>query len=291
MLNQIHNRGLMTHMPFLAPWPGGERVLFFCCADKSRVWKLMYEKNNEQHRIETGLSDATLECSPTAWYDSAGWHVSFVGGFAPDDRRYYLYRMDGPSLDKLSPPESIVHTSTGFVYGNRVVFGERSTIHIIDDTIEREIKIPNSHFYRISYRPDYPDKLLISIHDEITDDIYVVEHDLQTGEQHKIECDGKAAYKCAILGNEIFYADKSGIGFEERKIVTGQSVVRQFIGKIIPARVETNPDTDPIGKKRFEVCKSCSQSTDSGFGCKHYAGCCFGRWRSQPENKCPEGKW
>ena len=50
-------------------------------------------------------------------------------------------------------------------------------------------------------------------------------------------------------------------------------------------------DSGVLGKNRFEICKACGQSTDTGFGCAHHKGCCFGRWRSQPENKCPEGKW
>ncbi|MDD5677476.1 MAG: hypothetical protein PHW60_05715 [Kiritimatiellae bacterium] len=47
----------------------------------------------------------------------------------------------------------------------------------------------------------------------------------------------------------------------------------------------------PVAKQRFAVCKSCAQSKEAGFGCFHHIGCCFGRWRSQPESKCPEGKW
>ena len=47
----------------------------------------------------------------------------------------------------------------------------------------------------------------------------------------------------------------------------------------------------PVAKLRFEICKSCAQSQDAGFGCIHHIGCCFGQWRSQPENKCYEGKW
>ena len=46
-----------------------------------------------------------------------------------------------------------------------------------------------------------------------------------------------------------------------------------------------------IIRSRFQICKSCPQSKDAGFGCTHHAGCCFGQWRRQLENKCPEGKW
>ncbi len=44
-------------------------------------------------------------------------------------------------------------------------------------------------------------------------------------------------------------------------------------------------------KRRFEICKACELSQDDGFACKLYEGCCFGRWRSEPDNKCPAGKW
>ena len=47
----------------------------------------------------------------------------------------------------------------------------------------------------------------------------------------------------------------------------------------------------PVARQRFEVCKTCASSKDAGFGCVHHIGCCFGQWRSHPENKCPEGKW
>jgi len=46
-----------------------------------------------------------------------------------------------------------------------------------------------------------------------------------------------------------------------------------------------------LAKQRFEICKSCDKSMENGFGCIHHKGCCFGKWRSRPENKCPEGKW
>ena len=50
-------------------------------------------------------------------------------------------------------------------------------------------------------------------------------------------------------------------------------------------------DHNQVAKQRFEICKLCNQSSDAGFGCAHYVGCCFGQWRSQPASKCPEGNW
>jgi hypothetical protein len=44
-------------------------------------------------------------------------------------------------------------------------------------------------------------------------------------------------------------------------------------------------------KRRFALCKACAHSRDDGFACTLHRGCCFGRWRSNPANHCPAGRW
>jgi len=44
-------------------------------------------------------------------------------------------------------------------------------------------------------------------------------------------------------------------------------------------------------KQRFDICKKCEQASDGGFKCALHKGCCFGAWRTRPENACPLGKW
>jgi len=44
-------------------------------------------------------------------------------------------------------------------------------------------------------------------------------------------------------------------------------------------------------KRRFEICKSCEHSRDNGFACILYHGCCFGKFRSNTNNRCPDGHW
>lgn len=44
-------------------------------------------------------------------------------------------------------------------------------------------------------------------------------------------------------------------------------------------------------KQRFDICKKCERSSDGGFKCALHKGCCFGAWRTRPENACPLGKW
>ena len=217
-------------MPFLAPSPSGGRILFFCCSDETRVWKLIYEENNDYFRVETGLPEDTIECAPTAWHDDDGWHVSFIGGFTPECRDYFLYRMDGKDLRRMSPAHTVHMASVGFVYKDRMAYGVQNKI-VVQDKGEKTISVdvPDSYLYRISYRPDQPDLLLVSVHDRKTKEVYLMECDIKTGVQNEIECDGKPAYKCAILGNEIVYANKTGIQFESRQVTSPKKIKRTYL--------------------------------------------------------------
>jgi hypothetical protein len=229
MIEFMHNRGFMTHMPFLAPLSSGGRIIFFCCSDETRIWKLVYEENNDYFRIETGLSEDTIECSPTAWQDVDGWHVSFIGGFTPECRDYFLYRMDGKELCRMSPARVVRMASTGFIFKDRTVYGDQNKIIIQEARETISIDVPDSYLYRISYCPDDPDRLLASVHNRKTKEVYLLEHDLKTGVQSKIECDGVPAYKCAILGNEIVYANKTGNHFEQRQLTLAKEINRQYL--------------------------------------------------------------
>jgi hypothetical protein len=291
-LKQIHDRGDMTHMPFLAPRQQKRRVLFFCKADRPKIWKLHYEDERGVHRVNTGLPDDTVECSPTAWLDDTGWHISFIGGNTPANRRYYLYRMDGMTLDSLAQATVVIKTGAGFVHNERLVYTREGTVFIDDGQNKiRTINFQNHRIYRVSYRPDEMETLIITAHDVQKNKIYVIEHDLVTNNENIIACDGKAAYKCAILGTEIIYADKFGPGFEQRRIKTGKSIERQFTRQFVPDKIDRKPNADPIGKVRFEICRACNKSKEYGYACDVYKGDCFDCWRVKSENKCPEGKW
>ncbi len=218
--------GSMTHMPFLAPALDGSVVLFFCRAEgkakkePGRVWKAFYlPPEGEAQRLATGMASDVCECAPTAWQDETGWHVSFIAGGAPADRRFRLYRMDGPALDRLSPPVAIQAARTGFIYRDRLVWGDmESLVHVRDAAGEQVIELPGAFLYRLAYVSDAPDRLLISAQWIMENEVFTLEYDLATGHQHFIECDGKPAYKCTILGDEVVFADRCGSGFEERKL-------------------------------------------------------------------------
>lgn len=42
---------------------------------------------------------------------------------------------------------------------------------------------------------------------------------------------------------------------------------------------------------RYKICQACEHTISAGHGCALRSGCCFGRWRTKPENQCPAGKW
>ena len=226
MITEINTTSALTHMPFLCESLEGERVLFHAAADASErpLWQLYYTVGNgEAQRLETGFEPGTIECSPTAWQDESGWHVTFIAqqpanAGVPGVGR--LYRMDGPSLDQLSKPVSLRVARTGFVYHDRIAVGEiQDVVHVHDTSGDRKIVIPGAFLYRVSYRADAPDKLLIS-GDWIgeTADVFCLEYDLETDEQRYIECDGHPAYKCTIFRDEVLFAERMQGGFENRRI-------------------------------------------------------------------------
>lgn len=223
MLTQINQNSQLTHMPFLCRNELGEKILFYCVSDacETPCWRLHYIiGDGEPKRLETGFEHGAIECSPTAWQDESGWHISFISNGIPNGLNYRLYRMDGETLETLSQPISLRKARTGFVYKDRIVVGEiQDVVHVHDTTGDHKIVVPGAFLYRASYQADSTEKLLISgdwIGEE--EDVFTLEYDLETDSQRFIECDGRPAYKCAILDNEILYARRDGNGFECRTI-------------------------------------------------------------------------
>jgi len=206
-------------MPFLTRSLQNDRVLFFCKADDAFRGKIFVTVGDgEPIRLATGFPENAVECSPTAWHDESGWHVSFV---ALDEQGVYrLYRMDGEMLDSLSQPISLRIARTGFVYKDRIAVGEvQDVVHIHDPNGDHKIEIPGAYLYRVSYRADAPEKILISgswIGEG--DDVFCLEYDLTADTQRYLECDGNPAYKCTIYGDEILYAERQGEHFEQRRL-------------------------------------------------------------------------
>ena len=259
MFDTINESDVMTHMPFLTFDGQGNRVLFYCrsgpedmdATTQSRWWKLWVAmEDGPPRRLATGLSEELAECAPTAWHDATGWHVTFIAGGAKDNPLYHLYRMDGQDLDRLSQPVAIHPTRAGFVLGDRLVHADpENLIHVRQPAGDFDIELPGAFIYRVSYRADAPDKLLVSGQWQTESDVFAIEYDLATGEQHLLESDGLPAYKCTILGDQILYAQRIGEHFEARRINESaalrrpiNTVIRREPGQVHP--IVTQPTGD-----------------------------------------------
>jgi hypothetical protein len=218
---------LLTHMPFLTYDLQGQRVLFFTVAEcvEPHYWKIYYTVNDgNPSRLETGFSHNIIECSPTAWHDESGWHLSFIAVESTGIGR--LYRMDGKTLEYLSQPVAMRTARTGFVYKERIAVGEiQDLVHIHDNNGDHKIEIPGTFIYRVAYRADEPEKILIS-GDWIgeNEEPFTLEYNLTNDSQQYIECDGQGAYKCTIYKDEILYAERTGTNFEHRHIRNAKEV-------------------------------------------------------------------
>ncbi len=125
--------------------------------------------------------------------------------------------------------------------GDRLVYADpENLIHVRQPSGDFDTELPGAFIYRVSYRADAPDKLLISGQWQTETDVFAIEYDLATGEQHLLESDGRPAYKCTILGDQVLYAQRIGEHFEERRInaSTGLSrrpsntIVRRQLGQV-----------------------------------------------------------
>jgi len=170
--------------------------------------------------------------------------------------------MDGPDLDRLSQPVAIQATRAGFVFGDRLVYADpENLIHVRQPAGDFDIELPGAFIYRVSYRADAPDKLLISGQWQTEPDVFAIEYDLATGEQHVLESDGLPAYKCTILDEQVLYAQRIGEHFEERRISASTALSRRPINTIVrrqPGQVQ------PIVTQPTGACGCRGLSASSG---------------------------
>lgn len=211
----------MMHMPFLTRDETGQPLLFYCESNEepqsgSRAWKIKCSHSTD--RLGDLIPNATVECSPSAWYDGS-WNLTFI---AANDGKYWLYRAFGPKLSSLCQPRQIVRTKAGFVNSNYLVYGVDDNTLTVRSS-EQFTLILSATIYRVTYRADAPHIILIT---GMASDVFTVEYNLLTGEQNYIVCDGKPTYKCTVFGDHVLYADTTGGGFEDRRIVKAEKFER-----------------------------------------------------------------
>lgn len=224
-------------MPFLMFDRQGRRLLFYCRPgppqpNRAKCWKLWLLDDKSDRQLHTGLGEEVVECSPSAWCDDDGWHVTFIAGGAKEHPLFRLWQMNGKGLDELNL-RTIVHAPTraGFAYRDRVVHAlPEERIYIQDLSGHRCLELPGAVILRVSYRADMPDVLLIAAQWRNATDVFTVEYDLATGDQYLLESGGTPAYKCSIFGDEMIYAERIGGDFEERRLVQGPIVRKPFSG-------------------------------------------------------------
>ena len=218
-------------MPFLTKDAANNDVLFLCLAPPelnvfgNRTWKIYFidSFHDEPVRIDTKMTSATFECSPTGWYDENGWHVSFIAGGDPDNPLFQLFLMEGPTLETLRDPV-VAQTSSrsGFVSKDRMIYSSKTIEYdyIINGTERMEFDL--SEILRVSYQADQPHKMLISYKKD--DEIYTIRYDMNDRTMEKIICDGQPAYKFTMYGDTIIYARIIDDGFENRKLTVAQNI-------------------------------------------------------------------
>lgn len=218
----------LTHMPFRT-----ESHLFFCAPageteTGSKIWKIHFlDPQGRLHRLRTRTEPAAMECSPTAWLDKLGWHVSFVSGGLPENPRFHIFFMEGSCLFGLGAPIAMQASRTGFVYKDRIVWGRpNDLVHINEGPVSRTLTLPGTQLYRISYRSDNPDVLLITVKVELEERFAVVEYNLRSRVQVELECDGEPAYKCSVFKNEVWFAHRGDRDFEDRQVRRAKLVER-----------------------------------------------------------------
>ena len=178
-----------------------------------RLWKLAYCQwnNRNAQRLETGLPEDAVECSPTFYRAGNETHVSFIGGVLSDNRmRYLLYSMSGPSWNRLSQAKPVLEEPAlfGFVSPRHICFGDDNILFARDRKSgeERLLQLPLPMITRVSYCAEDHDKLLISGKDEHGHRATLL-YGLNSEETSEIRVDGPV-YKSSLCGDQIIFAQR-----------------------------------------------------------------------------------
>jgi len=109
-----------------------------------------------------------------------------------------------------------------------------------------------------------------------------------TSRQNLIECDGRPAYKCTILGDQILYAHRLGEHFETRRITAPTNGLSRRATAIAAAIEHVPPQLQSSGPDpRISTCLSCPDSR----ACPNTTTCCGGQIEVVITTPCPRRRW
>lgn len=258
MFENIQKDGQLTHMPFVFSGPGGGQVMLYCRTTSldwlpsqgPRRWKLWIAKEDGSvRRFETHLPTDIVECSPAAWYDECGWHVTFIAGARQGGWRYKMYRMDGETLDTLCRPFAVQATRSGFQYLETTVTASPINLIQVRNVLsgeEFDLELPGCRIGRVSYMSQKPHRMIIGAMWLMDGEGLTIEYDTYTDTQNLLLCDGQPAYKPCMHGSTVWNSEKSGDGGELRHI----KEVKKFQRKSTNIVMRRPPDsTDNVSKK------------------------------------------
>lgn len=198
-------------------------------------WKIHWmPKEGELRRLETGLPENAVECNACACRDASGWQVSFVGGIWDKDRLWYrLYHARGSSLETLAAFEAVHdrYCWSGFVQPHRRVEASGNLFRIIEPNGERVFRVPFDRLYRVIFRADDPDLLLVTVGPQDGPPL-TLQYDSRTEAIGEVKAGGQSLYKASVFGQDVIFASSErgaggGVAAEAEGSFGGRSIEDQ----------------------------------------------------------------
>ena len=146
-----------------------------------------------------------------------------------------------------------VAADVGFVFKNRIVYGERSGgLYIVNGgNIQKLIFTDAEYLYRVSYNPDNPSEWMISGQTK-SGTVFSRVCNVFAGTLQSLCVNGKPAYKAALFNGRCFYAKRGENGFEDRCIAEAAEFARtnlEFEKLAILETLDTLPTTFQMFQK------------------------------------------
>jgi hypothetical protein len=235
VLDDLHAKGINTHMPFIL----SDKILLFSIGFDNpdfpgKDWRVGYINAVTQQwgLFNTGLPSGTVECSPTGYINKNNQVVISFLASTPEKPTYRLYKMLGYSLEHMSlAHDTNVMSYHGFINNClfvRTKFLDNDDIHIYinhRNGSKKTLVSLNQYIHKVSYLSKDPTKIIISLQKKenprhakelIVDTNNYEFVEIVKSPEHKL-------YKTSLYGDIVMYGKKLK-GFDERKICSTKTV-------------------------------------------------------------------